>query len=179
MRPAAHYFCGGIDVNLNAKTSLSRLYAIGECSHTGLHGANRLASNSLLEALVYAHSAVESTLDTLTEGTFASVYFEAIPEWNHAHSIIDRQSHELSSLKKGVQELMSDKVGIFKTTATLTQAEKELEYFYLRTQAIYSQNKLTPQLLELRNMVNVGYLIIKQAQQATENKGVFYNQDYA
>lgn len=179
VRPAAHYFCGGIDVGLNAKTSLARLYAIGECSHTGLHGANRLASNSLLEALVYAHSAVESTLDTLTEGTFASAYFEAIPEWNHAHSILDRQSHELSSLKKGVQQLMSDKVGIFKTTASLTQAEKELAPFYLRTQAIYSENKLTPQLLELRNMVNVAYLIIKQAQQATENKGVFYNHDYA
>ena len=179
VRPAAHYFCGGIDVDLNAKTSLARLYAIGECSHTGLHGANRLASNSLLEALVFAHSAVESTLDTLVEGAIASAYFKAIPEWNHAHSILERQSEELNSFKKGVQHLMSSKVGIFKTSEALAQAEKELEYFYLNAQAIYSQNKLTPQLLELRNMVNVAYLIIKQAKQAKENKGVFYNQDYA
>lgn len=179
VRPAAHYFCGGIDVDLDAKTSLARLYAIGECSHTRLHGANRLASNSLLEALVYAHSAVESTLDILAKSPIESAYLKDIPEWNHAHAILDRQSEELNALKKGVQQLMSEQVGIFKTTAGLMQAEKELVPFYLRTQAIYSENKLTPQLLELRNMVNVAYLIIKQAQQATENKGVFYNHDYA
>ena len=179
VRPAAHYFCGGIDVDIDAKTSLDRLYAIGECSHTGLHGANRLASNSLLEALVYAHSAVESTLDILANSPIAPAYFKDIPEWNHAHAILDRQSEELSVLKRGVQQLMSDQVGIFKTTAGLLQAEKELAPFYLRTKALYNENKLTPQLLELRNMVNVAYLIIKQAQQVTENKGVFYNHDYA
>lgn len=180
VRPAAHYFCGGIDVNLNAETSLQGLLAIGECSHTGLHGANRLASNSLLEALVYAHAAVTTTLDQLKqENITPKDYLDAIPQWSHATSIIDKDSEEVQTLKHEVQQVMSRNAAIFKSTSGLKQAEQELEYYYLKAKALYNSKKLTPQVLELRNMVNVGYLIIKQSQQATENRGGFYNKDYA
>jgi L-aspartate oxidase len=180
VRPAAHYFCGGIDVNLNAETSLYGLLAIGECSNTGLHGANRLASNSLLEALVYAHYGVGTTISQLnSENTIPKNYLDAIPDWSHATSIIDTDSEEVQALKKGVQEVMSKNVGVFKSTDGLLQAEQELEGYYLKAKALYNSKKLTPQVLELRNMVNVGYLIIKQSQEAKENRGGFYNKDYA
>lgn len=180
VRPAAHYFCGGIDVNLNAETSLQGLLAIGECSHTGLHGANRLASNSLLEALVFAHAAVTTTLDQLKqENITPKDYLDAIPQWSHATSIIDKDSEEVQTLKHEVQQVMSRNAAIFKSNSGLKQAEQELEYYYLKAKALYNSKKLTPQVLELRNMVNVGYLIIKQSQQANENRGGFYNKDYA
>lgn len=178
VRPAAHYFCGGIEVNTQAQTSLSGLYAIGECSHTGLHGANRLASNSLLEALVYAHAAVQSGIAFMQTSNLGESFFQAIPEWQHPDAVLDWESQAVSDLKRGVQKLMSSKVAIFKTTQGLLDAEQELEYYYLCSRELYRKNKLNPQILELRNLVNVSYLIIKQAQQATENVGVFYNEDY-
>lgn len=180
VRPAAHYFCGGIDVNFNAETSLKGLLAIGECSHTGLHGANRLASNSLLEALVYAHYGVKTTLEQLRrEDLVPDKYLSAIPEWSHATSIMDTNSEEVYALKLGVQKVMSKYAGIFKSTSGLLRGEEELEGYYLKIKALYDSKKLTPQILELRNVVNIGYLIIKQSQQATENRGGFYNKDYA
>ena len=179
VRPAAHYFCGGIDVNLDAQSSLKGLYAIGECSHTGLHGANRLASNSLLEALVYAHQAVNATERDLDKHRLELAFLESIPQWKNADQVLDRHSQTVANLKGQVQKLMSSKVAIFKTTASLEEAENELHGYYLAAKELYQTRKLTPQLLELRNLVNVSYLIIKQAQQATENRGVYYNQDYA
>lgn len=180
VRPAAHYFCGGIDVNLNAETSLKGLLAIGECSNTGLHGANRLASNSLLEALVFAHYGVNTTLDQLRKSDLVpDKYLSAIPEWSHVASIMDTDSAEVYALKRGVQKVMSKYAGIFKSTAGLLRGEQELEGYYLKAKALYESKKLTPQILELRNVVNIGYLIIKQSQQATENRGGFYNKDYA
>jgi L-aspartate oxidase len=180
VRPAAHYFCGGIDVNLHSETSLQGLLAIGECSHTGLHGANRLASNSLLEALVYAHYGVKTTLAHFSRKDLVpDKYLRAIPEWSHVTSIMDTNSEEVYALKRGVQKVMSKYAGIFKSTAGLLRGEQELEGYYLKTKALYDSKKLTPQILELRNVVNIGYLIIKQSQQATENRGGFYNKDYA
>ncbi|MGB0294261.1 MAG: L-aspartate oxidase [Flavobacteriaceae bacterium] len=179
VRPAAHYFCGGIAVDIDANTSLDGLLAIGECSHTGLHGANRLASNSLLEALVYAHTAVKTTQATLEQKWLEKDYLNQIPQWSHPQEILDRYSEKISNLKLGVQQIMSSKVGVFKSNKGLIEAEQELDYYYQSTKKYYQQNKITPQLLELRNLVNVSYLIIKQAQQTKENKGVYYNEDYA
>lgn len=179
IRPAAHYFCGGIDVNLDAQTSLPGLYAIGECSHTGLHGANRLASNSLLEALVYAHQAVKATLKDLLLNKVDIEYLEKIPKWKNADRVIDRYSYTIADLRKNIQDLMSTKVAIFKTSKGLEEAEKELYEYYFKIKILYETRQLTTQLLELRNLINVSYLIIKQAKEATKNQGVFFNQDYA
>ena len=179
IRPAAHYFCGGIDVNLSAQASLPGLYAIGECSHTGLHGANRLASNSLLEALVYAHQAVKASLTELKLHRIDLEYFEKIPSWKNGDQVIDRYSQTIAELRNRIQELMSSKVAIFKTNNGLIAAEFELHEYYIKTKNLYESRQMTPQLLELRNLVNVSYLIIKQAQEATKNRGVHYNQDYA
>ena len=106
-------------------------------------------------------------------------FLEAIPQWKNADQVLDRHSQTVANLKSQVQKLMSSKVAIFKTTASLEAAENELHGYYLAAKELYQTRKLTPQLLELRNLVNVSYLIIKQAQQATENRGVHYNQDYA
>ena len=175
--PAAHYFCGGIDVNQNSLSSLNNLYAIGECSHTGLHGANRLASNSLLEALVFAHRAAvhsnayfkTNNLDTLEDH---------IPNWKDTDIIRDQKSKIIADLKATLQELMSRQVGIFKSSASLIKAEQELEKIYLATKDIYENKKLTHQICELRNLVNIAYIIIKQSQNSKENRGGFYNTDY-
>jgi len=175
--PAAHYFCGGIDVDQNSQTSLSHLYAIGECSHTGLHGANRLASNSLLEALVFAHRAAVHSNDYF-ENNSLDLVEEQIPNWKDTDIIKDQESKVIGRLKSSLQELMSQQVGIFKSNQSLQQAEKELEKVYLATKDIYENKKLTHQICELRNLVNVAYLIIKQSQNCKENRGGFYNIDY-
>lgn len=178
VRPAAHYFCGGISVNLNSCTSLNGLLAIGECSSTGLHGANRLASNSLLEALVYAHSAVDHTLQKLSESSIEISFYHSIPDWQPIRGLSDQTNSQIDSLKVAVKKLMSAQVGVFKTNEKLFKAENELGQIYTETKFLYDNYEITPQLLELRNLVNIGYLIIKQAQMETENKGVHYNRDY-
>ena len=176
--PAAHYFCGGIDVNENGQSSLSSLYAIGECSHTGLHGANRLASNSLLEALVYAARAAEHAIEVLHKNTLPASFFDTIPDWLGTEDVSNERIAQISMLRSDVQHIMSAHVGIIKSGESLRQAEKALHDVYVATAALYQQNKLTPQLTTLRNLVSVAYLMIKQSQQHPENKGVYYNQDY-
>jgi L-aspartate oxidase len=178
VRAAAHYFCGGIQVNRKGETSLARLYAIGECSYTGLHGANRLASNSLLEALVYAHAAVGASAKALGETLLEKAFFKAIPNWDYAQQIIDKDSKKIRLLKREVQQLLSSKAAIFKTSKGLEQAEKAMAVYYAKAKELYNTNQLTPQICELRNLVNVGHLMIKQSQACTQNRGGFYNQDY-
>jgi len=177
--PAAHYICGGIDVDEHGQSSLQGLYAIGECSHTGLHGANRLASNSLLEALVFASRAAEHSNNALAEPILPTSFFEAIPNWKGTEDVSNQKTERIRKLRTTLQEIMSTHVGIIKSGVRLQTAESELHEVYLATKALYQQNKLTPQLTTLRNLVSVAYLMIKQAQKYPENKGVYYNEDYA
>jgi L-aspartate oxidase len=176
--PAAHYFCGGIDVDDHSQSSMAGLYAIGECSHTGLHGANRLASNSLLEALVFAARSASHSVEFMDENPLPNSFFEQIPQWNGTEEISNEKNRSIQSLRKQLQTLMTRYVGIEKSHQSLEVAEDRLHDIYMATKALYQENKLTPQLTTLRNMVSVSYLIIKQAQEAKENKGVFYNLDY-
>jgi L-aspartate oxidase len=176
--PAAHYFCGGISVNNFGETKLKGLYAIGECSYTGLHGANRLASNSLLESLVFSHRAALDSLDQIKGDLPPPDFYLQLPEWKEEHYISNEKISAIGHMKKQLQNLMTAKVGIFKTSQGLTEAEMELKNIFLETQDIYRQNKLTLGICELRNMVSVAYLMIKQSQDLKQNKGVFYNQDY-
>ncbi len=177
--PAAHYFCGGIDVDEYSSSSLKGLYAIGECSHTGLHGANRLASNSLLEALVFAHRAAHHSSDFLDIEKLDNSVFDLIPDWKHYEFVQDKERKTLTELKKAVQSLMNRKVAIFKSSKGLIEAERELSSLYKASEDWYVKHKLSPQICELRNLINTAYLIIKQSQNCTENKGGFYNNDYA
>ena len=175
--PAAHYFCGGVQVDSYSKTSLAGLYAIGECSNTGLHGANRLASNSLLEALVFSHRAALASQKEVAEIEVTQHFFGTIPDWNDAFTVSNKESKLVDKLCKEIQETMSSCVGIFKSEESLLVAEKKLNTLFNQVVEWYNQNKLTPRLCELRNLVSVSYLIVKQSQQTSENKGVFYNHD--
>ena len=175
--PAAHYFCGGIKVNSFGETILKGLYAIGECSYTGLHGANRLASNSLLESLVFSHRAALNSLKQINGKLPSKQFYESVPEWKGAQYIFDEKISAIGRLKKDLQNIMASNVAIFKTSQGLVKAERRLKQIFLKTNDIYNQNKLTLEVCELRNMVSVAYLMIKQSQELKENIGVFYNHD--
>lgn len=177
--PAAHYFCGGIDVDEYSRTNFDRLYAIGECSHTGLHGSNRLASNSLLESIVFSHRAAVDCLKKLNKSKLNFDFFKLIPEWNGKNSISNHELEIINKLRLNLQKIMSSKVGIFKTVNSLVNAEIELRSLYFEMLELYNKKKLTPQLCELRNLVSISYLMIKQSIEIKHNSGVYYNHDYA
>jgi len=177
--PAAHYSCGGIEVDSNGESSLKGLFAIGECSHTGLHGSNRLASNSLLEAIVYAHRAAVFSAKSLNEPILDNSFYNNIPDWDGQEYSSELKLDKTQKLFNNLKQIMSEKAGIFKTNKGLKEASTELNFLYKETLELYQKNKLTPQLCELRNMVSVAYLLINQAIEIKENKGVFYNNDYA
>lgn len=176
--PAAHYFCGGIKVDSNSESKLKGLYAIGECSATGLHGANRLASNSLLESLVFAQRAASHTLESLNENLPDQAFYNTIPEWKGDAYSNSTEIKDLKNYRSELQQIMTQYVGIFKTTKGLEIAEKRIDQLYRILTKIYNSNKLTNGLCELRNMVSIAYLITKQSQERTQNQGVFYNHDY-
>ena len=176
--PAAHYFCGGIKVNDHSESSLKGLYAIGECSYTGLHGANRLASNSLLEALVFSHRAAMDGIRSLKRTMPDKNFYNSIPEWKGEGYSNNEVIENIKSLRLDLQETMTNLVGIFKTVKGLKKAERKINDIYKKVNRIYSNNKLTNDLCELRNMVSIAYLMIKKSQEIKENIGVFFNYNY-
>jgi L-aspartate oxidase len=137
-----------------------------------------LASNSLLESLVFSHRTALDSLDQIKGDLPPLDFYLQLPEWKEEHYISNEKISAIGRMKKQLQNLMTAKVGIFKTSQGLTEAEMELKNIFLETQDIYRQNKLTLGICELRNMVSVAYLMIKQSQDLKQNKGVFYNQDY-
>lgn len=168
--PASHYLCGGVDVDMDGKTSIINLFACGECSRTGLHGANRLASNSLLEALVYAHNIFKYHSAHPVDSTSI-----AIPEWNDEGTSIPKEHVLIQHNLKQLQALMRDYVGIIRNNDRLTKAIQHLDLIYKEVEELYKSSKITTTLCELRNMVNVAHLIIGQSLERTENKGGYYN----
>ena len=177
--PAAHYSCGGIKVNAHSKTTLEGLYAIGECAHTGLHGANRLASNSLLESIVFSHRAAISSYCDLKNNPLEEDFYLDIPNWKgQSYSNTDPEK-KTQNIRNQLCKIMSEQVGIFKTTKGLFAAQKQIKHLYFEVVQLYNSNKLSPPICELRNMVSVAYVMVNQSLTITENKGVFYNQDYA
>lgn len=175
--PASHYLCGGIDVDLYGQSTIKNMFAVGECSNTGLHGANRLASNSLLEALVFAHRAALKTLERLNNDNFNYDQLHAIPEWNQEGMKVNDEMVLLNYLRKELQTLMSDLVGIVRSNARLKLAKQKEEEIYRSVKEIYNFSILSPQLSELRNLVSIAFLIITQSIEQNENKGTFYNKD--
>ncbi len=172
--PAAHYLCGGILVDLNARSSINRLYALGECSCTGLHGGNRLASNSLTEAVVYADAAAKHSLAHLEEYTFRT----DIPEWNAEGTVPTEEMVLITQSAKEVCQIMSTYVGIVRSDLRLKRAWDRLDILYEETESLFKRSKASKEICELRNMINTGYLIMRQAMERKESRGLHYNIDH-
>lgn len=172
--PAAHYLCGGIKVDLNAESSINRLYAVGECSCTGLHGGNRLASNSLIEAVVYADAAAKHSLNVIDRYEFN----EEIPEWNDEGTTSNEEMVLITQSMKEVNQIMGSYVGIVRSDLRLKRAWVRLDILYEETENLFKRSKASKAICELRNMINVGYLITRQAMERKESRGLHYTIDY-
>ena len=172
--PAAHYSCGGIKTDEWGRSSIRRLYACGECASTGLHGANRLASNSLLEAMVFAHRCFMDTMASLDSAQFR----DDIPDWNAQGAAEPKEMILITQSLKELQLVMSDYVGIVRNNIRLQRASRRLDLLWEETEQLYENTSLSPQLLELRNMITVGYLIVKGAGFRKESRGLHFNTDY-
>ena len=172
--PSAHYMCGGIQVNLDGQTSIRRLYALGECSCTGLHGGNRLASNSLIEAVVYADKAAKHSLEVIDNYTFNT----KIPAWNDEGTMTNEEKVLIAQDVKEVGQIMSTYVGIVRSDLRLHRAWERLDLLYEETEHLFKRVKPTRDICELRNMINVGYLITRQALERKESRGLHFTVDY-
>ncbi|MBD0332522.1 MAG: L-aspartate oxidase [Chitinophagaceae bacterium] len=208
--PAAHYSCGGIKTDEWGRSSIRNLYACGECASTGLHGANRLASNSLLEAMVFAHRCYVASLNPSQGGTSQphnaqpnetidtkskTSKSEAlgggwpfpsgrigdrleIPDWNAEGTSEPKEMILITQSLKELQQIMSDYVGIVRNNVRLQRAMKRIDLLFEETEGLYQSTTVSQQLMELRNMITVGYLIIKGATFRKESRGLHYNTDY-
>ncbi|NPA35420.1 MAG: L-aspartate oxidase [Chlorobi bacterium] len=172
--PAAHYVCGGIKVDLHGRTSIKNLYAAGECSSTGLHGANRLASNSLLEAVVYADAAAKDAIAKIHTVKFK----RGIPNWNDEGTSHPEEMVLITQSNKEVEQIMSTYVGIVRSNIRLKRALDRLEILYRETETLFDNSVVSKELCELRNEINLGYLIIRMAQKRKESRGLHYTIDY-
>ncbi|HEC44983.1 MAG TPA: L-aspartate oxidase [Bacteroides sp.] len=172
--PAAHYICGGIIVDVCGRTWINHLYAAGEVSSTGLHGANRLASNSLIEAIVYADRAAVAAIEEIGKVKIQ----ENIPDWDYEGTSHPEEMVLITQNFKEMQQIMSNYVGIVRSDLRLNRALVRLEIIFGETEALYKKSTLSKYLCELRNMINAGYLIIKMAQDRKESRGLHYNTDY-
>ncbi|MGV3656352.1 MAG: L-aspartate oxidase, partial [Chitinophagaceae bacterium] len=172
--PAAHYSCGGIQTDEWGRSSINNLYACGECASTGLHGANRLASNSLLEAMVFAHRCYTDAVNRIN--TMKAL--PDIPDWNAAGTSEPKEMILITQSLKELQQVMSDYVGIVRNNVRLERAMKRIDLLFDETEHLYQTTTVSPQLLELRNMITVGYLIIKGAAFRKESRGLHYNTDF-
>ncbi len=172
--PAAHYLCGGIIVDEFARSSIKNLYAAGECSCTGLHGGNRLASNSLLEALVFAHRASEDA-----KTNFRNVeYNQDVPEWNAEGTVQPNEMILITSNLHELQTVMSNYVGIVRSDQRLKRALDRLRIIYGETEALYERTVVSPKICELRNLITVAYLVVKFAMDRKESIGLHFSTDF-
>ena len=172
--PAAHYSCGGIKVDTDGQSTIDRLYALGEVSSTGLHGANRLASNSLIEAAVYSHRAAIHAEERIGKLTFE----EKIPDWDYKGTTHLEEMVLITQSLREVQFIMNNYVGIVRSDLRLERAMVRLEILYNETESLYKRSLISKKLCELRNIINVGYIIIKSARNRKESIGLHYSIDY-
>ena len=172
--PAAHYTCGGVWVDKKGRSSINRLFACGEASCSGLHGANRLASNSLLEGVVYAHNIYETVKDTFQQHN----YKESIPEWNEKDVSNTEEWILISHNLQEVQNVMSNYVGIVRSDLRLERAMRRINLIYEETEEFYRKTRISPEIFELRNIITCAYLTIKSAMIRKESRGLHYTTDY-
>ncbi len=171
--PAAHYQCGGIAVNEFGASSIRRLYACGECASTGLHGANRLASNSLLEALVFAHRIFE-------ECCASDVNPEELdfPDWDDTNTQLSNEDILVTHNLRETQKIMGDYVGIVRSDFRLERAFRRLKLLHEETESFYKNTRLSVKLCELRNVIQVAFIVIKSARMRKESRGLHFTTDY-
>lgn len=172
--PAAHYLCGGIEVDLNGQSSIQRLYAVGECSCTGLHGGNRLASNSLIEAVVYADAAATHSRGHI--GTYD--WRTDVPDWNDEGTRHPEEMVLITQSIREVNQIMGTYVGIVRSNLRLDRAWNRLDILYEETERLFKCSKASREICELRNIINVGYLIMRQAKERKESRGLHFTLDY-
>ena len=172
--PAAHYTCGGIKVDEFSRTTIKYLYASGECASTGLHGANRLASNSLLESLVFSHRASFDAIKSIK----SIIFKHGIPDWNAEGMVMNEELILITQSLKDLQAIMSNYVGIVRSNIRLKRAFDRLDIIYRETEELYDKSILTVKICELRNMITVAYLIIKMAMLRKDSIGLHYSLDY-
>ncbi|MCD6586111.1 MAG: L-aspartate oxidase [Desulfobacteraceae bacterium] len=174
--PAAHYMCGGVATDIYGRTNIQRLFAIGETACTGLHGANRLASNSLLEALVYAHNAAEQAIEDAKN--FAFEPSPPLPPWNDLGAIDSDEVIMVAHSWNAVRRLMWNYVGIVRSDKRLARAKRRIDMIRAEINEYYWDFKITPDLIELRNIATVAELIIRCATHRKESRGLHYNIAY-
>ncbi|MEO6583633.1 MAG: FAD-binding protein, partial [Ferruginibacter sp.] len=172
--PAAHYSCGGVKTDENGLTSIINLYSAGECASTGLHGANRLASNSLLEAMVFAHRSFLASINKINGLSIQA----AVPDWNEDGTTDPKEMILITQSLKEMKLLMSDYVGIVRNNERLQRANRRLDLLHAETESLYQKSTVSPQLCELRNMITVAYLVVKSAELRKESRGLHFNTDY-
>jgi L-aspartate oxidase len=172
--PACHYMCGGIKADTNGRSSIKRLWACGESTCSGLHGANRLASNSLLEGLVFGHRTALDIADYIDKAAIN----EDIPDWNAEGTTHPKEMVLITQSVKELKEIMSSYVGIVRSNLRLKRALDRLSLLYRETEGIYSTTVISPQLCELRNLITIGYLITRSASMRRESRGLHYTTDY-
>ncbi len=173
--PAAHYACGGVITDLQARTSIGGLFAAGEVTCTGVHGANRLASNSLLEAVVFAHVASETAVRYVESRRFE---FPDIPRWDDSGTFNSEEWVLISHDKMEIKNIMWDYVGIVRSTLRLERALSRIRLIRQEIENFYRRTKITEGLIELRNLATVAQLIIQSALMRKESRGLHYTTDY-
>jgi L-aspartate oxidase len=173
--PGAHYQCGGISAKTNGSTNIKRLFAIGECANTGLHGANRLASNSLLEGLVCGHNCGEYVGKHLKDFGKNDLDF---PDWEEGHAVDPEEAVVITQNWEEIRRVMQNYVGIVKTEKWLKRAWDRLNLYHDEIDQYYWDFKITADLIELRNLIAVARLILKCARARRESRGIHYNLDY-
>ena len=172
--PAAHYACGGVVVDTHGRTDISGLYAIGEVTHSGLHGANRMASNSLLECVVFAHSAFRDIKTRLPKIEMPA----QLPEWDESQVTDSDEEVVVSHNWDEIRRFMWDYVGIVRTTKRLHRAQSRVKLLQQEIMEYYGNFRVTNDLIELRNLVTVAELIIRSALLRKESRGLHYSLDY-
>jgi L-aspartate oxidase len=174
--PAAHYLCGGIQVDTNGNSSIANLYACGEVSCTGVHGANRLASNSLLEAVVFSYRAALDSAAKLK--SIRAVPAVKVPLWDDSGTSNTEEWVLLSHNRHEVRSVMWDYVGIVRSNVRLERALRRIRLLEKETENYYKRTRITPELLELRNLITTGRLIVTSALKRHESRGLHYTTDY-
>lgn len=175
--PTAHYMCGGVETDVNGRTNIKNLYCVGEAACTGVHGGNRLASNSLLEGLVFAHRIAQDIGGNMTEFPFTQDH-EEVPPWDKEGLKNTEEwvliSHNLHEIKT----IMSDYVGIVRSNLRLERALRRIHLIYEEVRDYYNRTIITNQLIELRNLTQIAKLIIVSALQRKESRGLHFSTDY-